>query len=285
MSFAPKTYQNVSISDLTTWSKNNPSRSHTLAPIKIQPSATTHGGSSMTDLFLPTYAAVPLQPSGILSVFAWIRDPLFADASMSVRTTLVRTLTTTLQAETDTLAGSKFARKRRRIFDGIASALHGTPLKDSDWVDVYNALAHLTGVQMVYVRGAKGLEEGTKGTEVPDALAGASKGVLTFSSDPATWSKKVPTWIADWHARWIAIPDDTDSVPTSERILPWLTAAEEGGWIIEWPSVDGTKDEIVEELSRLPTWKSSDAKLKKDALASLAGRARVIQALGVGGSL
>ena len=234
----------------------------------------------MADLFLPTYAAFPLQPSGILSVFAWIRDPLFADATTSVRTTLVRTLATTLQAETDTLAGSKFARKRRRVFDGIASALHGTPLKDSDWVDVYNALAHLTGVQMVYVRGAKGLEEHG---ETPEALAGASKGALTFSSDPATWSKKAPIWIADWHARWLAITDDTDSVPTSERILPWLTAAEEGGWIVEWPSVEGTKDEIVEELSRLPTWKSSDAKLKKDALASLAGRARTIQALGVGG--
>jgi hypothetical protein len=275
-------YQNVSISDLTTWSKHNPSRSHVLAPIKIQPSATTNGGSTMTDLFLPTYAAVPLQPSGILSVFAWIRDPLFADASMSVRTTLVRTLATTLQAETDTLAGSKFARKRRRIFDGIALALHGTPLKDSDWVDVYNALAHLTGIQMVYVRQAKGLEE--RG-ETPEALEGASKGALTFSSNPATWSKTTPTWIADWHGRWIAVPDDTDRVPTADRILPWLTAAEEGGWIVEWPSVEGTKDEIVEELSRLPTWKSSDTKLKKDALAALAGRARVIQALGQSHSL
>lgn len=280
-----KTYQNVSFSQLNDWSKYNPSRSHVLAPIKIQPvmNSATSTGSPMTDLFLPTYYAVPLQPSGILSAFAWIRDPLFMDATTSVRNSIVRVLATTLQLESDTLSGSKFARKRRRIFDGIASALHGSALKDTDWMDVFCALAHMSSVQLVFVRQAKGLEEAAEGG--PVSLEGASKGALSFSSDPSTWLKSIPTWIVDWHARWIAVPDDTDTVPTSERIIPWLMNTERGGWIIEWPTTDATKEQIVEELTLLPTWKSTDAKLKKDVLASRLGRARVIQNFGSAATL
>ena len=269
-------YQNVSIAQLLEWSEANPHRTHSLEPIKIQPPATTtDAGTPLTKLGLPTYSAIPV--SGILSVIAWIRDPMFSLANTTVRSTIVRDLATKLQIETDTLAGSSFARKRRRIFDAIGSALHGTPIEDNTWKDLICALAHLTEIQMIFVRDAKNLEETAE--DKPEELLGASKGGIFFSSSPETWSNEKVTWIADWHGRWIAVPEDTETRSTTSRVLSFVQSIEDGGWIVDWPIVDATKEAIVEELRFSPTWQSTHSRLKKDVLASRLGRERVIRAL------
>ena len=285
MAATTKTYQNVSFSQLTGWLEANSYRTHSLVPIRIQTTVLSPEtkGASMTALGLPTYSAVPLQPSGILSALAWMRNPLFADASTSVRTTIVRELATTLQTESDTLSGSRFARKRRRIFDGIGSILHGTPIKDEERADIFAGLAFLCGVQLVYVRQANGLE--TEANVVVENGGGDgdvdfSKGTVSFSSEPTTWSASTPTWIVDWNARWIGIPDDDDSIPTLPRLSEWLYVLEnEKGWSVDWPTVDSTKEVIVQELSQEPSWKPTDSKLKKDVLASRLGRIRVLRAM------
>ena len=279
MATRPTTYQNVSISQLLDWSKGNPHRTHSLESIKIQPPVTgeTDTGSSLAFLGLETYSAVPV--NGILDVIAWIRDPLFAMALPTVRATIVRDLVTILQKETDTLAGSSFARKRRRIFDAIGAAFHGTPpLEDAVWKDLVAGLAHLTQVQLVFVRDARNLEESAE--DKPAELGGASKGAISFSSNPETWTAEKPIWVIDWHGRWLAVPRDSDHESMASRLLHWLTFLETNGWIVDWPSVDATKEALVEELSQGPAWQSVHAKLKKDVLAGRLGRERVIRSLG-----
>jgi hypothetical protein len=41
--------------------------------------------------------------------------------------------------------------------------------------------------------------------------------------------------------------------------------------------MDGTKTELVEQLSALPTWQITDKKLTKEVLAIRLGRAKTIQ--------
>jgi hypothetical protein len=271
----PKVYQNVSIAQLLDWSKRNPNRGHSLAPIRIQQSveAKKSLGTSMGFLNLPTYSSIPVV--SMLGVIAWIRDQMFSDAPTSVQTTIMRDLATTLQTECESLGGGPFARKRRRIHDGIGSVLHGTPVKEEDWKDLFSALGHLTGIHFVFVRDAKGVEEDRE--DRPEELQGASKGSISFSSEPSTWDHEKPVWIVDYHARWIAVTED--ETPTRQILMGWLSQAESNGWIVDWPVVDDTKESLVRALQDEVTWKSSDSKLLKAELAKRLGRIRSIRAL------
>ena len=270
-----KVYQNVSIGQLLDWSKRNPNRSHSLAPIRIQQTleAKKDLGTSMAPLFLPTYSSVPVP--NMLGIIAWIRDPMFADATTAVRTSIIRELATTLQTECDTLQGSPFARKRRRIHDGIGAIHNNGKIKEEDWKDIYSALGHLTGVHLVFVRDAKGIEEDRE--DKPEELQGASKGSISFSSEPATWDPEKPVWIVDYKARWIAVTEEEET--TREILLRWLGDIERGGWIVDWPVPDDTKEAIIRELCDDCSWRPIDSKLLKAELAKRLGRMRTIKAL------
>jgi len=282
-----KVYQNVSIQQLTDWSATNPYRNHSLAPIKIQTGDPGHQGTSLGSIGLPAYSAIPLED--MLHVFEWMRNPLFADASVGVRSSLVRTLTTTFQTEVDTLlAGSPYARKRRRIYDGVGAILHGTPLKDEDRSDVIGALAHLSGIQLLLVKQPTTVEptivtdrDGSTSTAVAIAAiavqAVTELPTVTFSSSPVNWSPSVPTWVVDWHGRWVGSCVEGDS--NMKDLLEWCLALDPLKWHVQWPVVDATKDVIVQELSTTASWKATDTKLKKDVLALRLGRVRVLRTL------
>jgi len=186
----------------------------------------------------------------------------------------MRDLATTLQTECDTLGGSPYARKRRRIHDGIGSVLHGTPVKEEDWKDLFSALGHLTGVHFVFVRDAKSVEEDKE--EKPEELQG-SKGSISFSTEPSTWDYEKPVWIVDYHGRWLACTED--ETPTRQILMGWLSQVESNGWVVDWPVVDDTKEALVRALQDEVTWKSSDSKLLKAELAKRLGKIRSIRAL------
>jgi len=209
----------------------------------------------------------------MLHVIAWMRNPLFADASVSVRASLVRDSATAFQSDCETLlAGSSYARKRRRIYDNIGALLHGTPLKDDERTDVIGALAHLSGLQLLVVKQPTTVEPVVATAEVPAALVELP--TVTFSSSPVTWSSSAPTWVVDWHGRWVA-----DSAAPLEELLSWALHLDPLAWHVQWPVVDATKEAIVQELSTTDSWKATDAKLKKEVLALRLGRIRVLRTL------
>jgi len=280
------TYQNVSIQQLTDWSATNPYRNHSLAPIKIQTGGVVQAqGTSLASIGLPAYTAIPVQ--SMLHVFEWMRNPLFSDASVSVRASFVRTLATTFQTEVDTLlAGSPYARKRRRIYDGVGALFHGTPLlKDDERFDIIGALAHLSGLQLLLVKQpttegqvAAATEETTTTTTTTTittitTIAEPAPPTLLFSSPPTTWSASVPTWVLDWHGRWIGTTDELNPL---QPLLSWALHLDPNQWHVQWPPVEGTKEDIVKELSTSSTWKATDSKLKKEVLALRLGRIRVL---------
>ena len=314
---------NVSIGQLLEWSRSNSYKHHTLAPIRTEtPTADAGGdnGSPLDRIGLTGYTAVPLQPSGILGTIAWIQNPLFSDATPSMRPRILRELATSLQVETDRLSGTKLARKRRRIYDGIGALCNGAPMKDEDALDLFGGLAFLCNLQLVFVQLADSVESAATGAGA-GAGAGASTSTstspdlhtLSFSSDPRTWSAEIPTWIVEAHGRWIAQPPDGSIV--LRRLGAWLSDLEapaivgggclpfpsKGGgheappdhkvglksteehkkWVIEWPEAEGTKAEIVDALMDNPAWQPAHAKLLKDALAKKLGRWKSIQHLAV----
>jgi hypothetical protein len=75
----------------------------------------------------------------------------------------------------------------------------------------------------------------------------------------------------------VAIPSEQAAQDLHKILANWLSTIEQTGWIVQWPEVDGTKTEIVEQLSVLPTWQITDKKLVKEVLAVRLGRANCIK--------
>jgi len=271
MTTPAKKYQNVSFAELESYSKNNPNRHRTLESIEIHH---TPPDPSLDSLFLPGYTSLNVNPAGIISILACLSDPQYYSlAPANLRIQQLIDLSTRLQEQTDDLKNTSVARKRKKIHDLIAVSYNSGTFQDKDYLDLYHGLSIMTKQHFVLLKEAvqDRVEDHDKQYE------SALKGEVIFSSDPTTWSQDHPVWVVDYRGRWAAIPTETHAAPLSSILSTWLITMEQHGWIIQWPEIDATKIELVEQLCRLPTWNETDRKLSKDVLSSRLGRSRVLQ--------
>ena len=268
-----KQYQNVSFKELISYSENNPNRNRSLDSIEIlsvKPSQET----SLDKLGLKGYNAFNLNPSGVMSLFACIQDSsIYSLSNKGARTQIIIELTTKLQEQSDELKNTALSRKRKKIYELIGASYNGTTFEDKDYQDLFSGLALMRNIHFVLMKSAvqENIEEGEK--QYDSSL----KGEIVFSSDPSTWKQDNTIWVADFRSRWVAIPSEQNAQDLHKFIGTWLSTMEQTGWVIQWPEVDATKTEIVEQLSVLPTWHITDKKLTKDVLAARLGRANCIK--------
>jgi hypothetical protein len=268
-----KQYQNVSFKELVSYSENNPNRNRMLDSIEIL-SVKPVQETSLDKLGLKGYSAFNLNPTGIMSLFACIQDPsTYSLSNKNARTQIIIELTTKFQEQTDELKNTPLARKRKKVYELIGASYNGSVFEDKDYLDLFSGLALLSNNHFVLMKSAvqENIEEGEK------QYSSSLKGEIIFSSDPSTWKQNNTIWIADYRSRWVAIPSEQNSQDLHKIIGSWLSNIEQSGWIIQWPEVDATKTEIVEQLSILPTWQVTDKKLTKDVLAARLGRANCIK--------
>jgi hypothetical protein len=263
-----KQYQDVSYNELIAYSANNPNRLKTL-----QTTIDTYKQTdkSLEKLCLEDYTLYNLNPSGILSICAYISDPLYAMTSASNRSQMIIDITTRLQQQTDTLKNTHLSRKRKKIYDLIGACYNNSSLNEKDTIELFNGISYLENIHFIIMK--ESTQENIENGET--AHNTGYKGDIVFSSDPTTWKRENPIWIVDFRARWLAVATDT-SVDFHKRMCNWISNIEQRGWIIEWPSVDSTKTDIVEQLSRLPSWQETDRKLSKDQLSARLGRSNTI---------
>jgi hypothetical protein len=272
-SHAKPQYQNVGIKDLLSYSNNNPNRSRTLDSIEIVSDKSTQE-TSLDKLGLKGYSALNLNPTGIMSLIACIQDHnTYSLSNKGARLQLIIDLTTKLQEQTDTLKNTALGRKRRKIHDLIGASYNGTAFEEKDYLELFSGISLMRDIHFVLMKSIiqDTIENGEKQTD------SSLKGEVVFSSDPSTWKKDNPVWVADYRGHWVAIPSAENAVDIHKILATWLTAIEQTGWVVQWPEVDGTKTEIVEQLSVLPTWQITDKKLVKEVLAVRLGRANCIK--------
>jgi hypothetical protein len=273
MTTPAKQYQNVSFQELITYAENNPNRNRTLESIEIQtikPAQET----TLDNLGLKGYTAFNLNPSGVVSLLACIQDPSNYTLSLQgAKTQLISELATALQEQTDELKNTSIFRKRKKIYDLIGASYNGSSFEDKDYLDLFCGVSHLRNIHFVLLKSAvqENIEEGEK------QYSSSLKGEVIFSSDPTNWKYENPVWVADYRARWVAVPSEQTAKDLHSFIATWLSSMEQTGWIIQWPQSDCTKVELVEQLSQLPTWQETDKKLSKDVLSSRLGRAKCIK--------
>jgi len=284
MTTPARVYQNVSYQELLRYAETNPHRARTLDSMEIRMSIVKE--TSLDSLLLPGYTAFSLYPTGIISLFACLSDPhYYMLAPPSVRTELVMTLTTTLQEEVETLRTTPLARKRKHLYELIGKAFHGARMEEKDYDDLFQGISYIREIQFVIMKEAvqERVEEGhgkrgddkEKGRE--EYAPSGVKGEIHFSSNPMNWKKEHATWLADHHARWVAMPSGASALPFSSLVGEWIVDMESRGWIIQWPEVEATKVELVERLSARPTWQETDRKLLKEILAVRLGKALTLQ--------
>jgi hypothetical protein len=268
-----KQYQNVSFQELLQFSQQNPHRAQILEPIEIHASKPTQE-TSLDNLGLKGYQAYHLNPTGVISLLVCIADPTFYSlAAPNARTQQIIDKATVLQEKTEELRNSHLSRKRKKIHDLIGAAYNGAVLEDKDYMDLFAGLAHLQELQFVLLKSAvqEQIEEGEK--QYDSSL----KGEILFSSSPEVWKHDRPTWIVDYRARWVAVPSEKHAESLSTFLGTWMNHMEQNGWIVQWPIVEGTKGELVEQLSVLPSWQPADKSLLKETLAVRLGKIKALR--------
>jgi hypothetical protein len=271
MTTPAKKYQNVSYQELLTYSKQNPNRHRTLESIEIR---TTLPDPSLDSFYLPGYTSLNVQPAGIVSIFACLSDPhYYSLAPPNIRIQQLIDRSTALQQQTDNLKHTSLARKRKKIHDLIATSYNGGAFQEKDYFDLYHGLSIMTEQHFILLKEAvhDRIEDHEKQYE------SAWKGEIIFSSDPSTWKRGNAVWIADYRGRWVAIPSELHASPLPSILATWICTMEQNSWTIQWPEVEATKPELIEQLCLLPTWQESDRKLTKDVLSARLGRARSLQ--------
>ena len=277
MTTPARVYQNVSYQELLRYAETNPHRARTLDSMEIRMSIVKE--TSLDSLLLPGYTAFSLYPTGIISLFACLSDPhYYMLAPPSVRTELIMALTTTLQEEVEVLRTSPLARKRKHLYELIGKAFHGARMEEKDYDDLLQGIAYIREIQFVIMKEAvqERVEE-RNGAQEKEYVPSGVKGEIHFSSNPMNWKKENATWLADHHARWVAMPSGASARPFSSLVGEWIVDMEGRGWIVQWPEVEATKVELVAQLSTRPTWQETDRKQLKEVLAVRLGKALTLQ--------
>ena len=216
------------------------------------------------------YTLYDLLPTGLLSMIACMEDPhAYAFSTPAIRAQQAIEWCTRLQQRTDELRNGPLARKRKRVYELLGAIYNeSTTLEEKDYTDLFQAMEALQEAHFVLMNRA--VQESMES----DAKDQVNR--LAFSSSPLTWKRDRPIWIVDSRCRWMAVPTDTAECLGSV-LASWLPFMAEKGWIIQWPEVEGTKAEVVEQLVALACWQETDKKLTKDVLATRLGKEKTLE--------
>jgi hypothetical protein len=271
MTTPQKKYQNISFKELILLSENNPhskSKLDLIENIVIKPLQET----TLDNIGLDEYKAYNLTPSGILSLLVCINDPdYYSLSTKNFRSQQIIELATKLQLDTEQLKNSSIYRKRKKLYDLIGDVYNGKKLEEKDYIDLYSGISFLRDIQFILIKSNEQdvIEEGVDtNTNI--------KGEILFATDPINWKLDKPVYIVDYYSRWVAIPNKREE-QLHTKLLNWISTMEDLGWIINWTEIEGTKVEIVEELSKTINWKETDKKLSKSILSSRLGRYKTIR--------
>lgn len=266
MTSSIKKYQDVSYKQLIAYAENNPNRHLALDSIEID---IPREEATLAKLGLHNYTTSAITPSGILGVLTYITDPNYYYLSpKNIRTQLLIDIATKLQQQTDELKNTPLSRKRKKIYDLIGAAYNSTTFGDKDYFDLFYGVSFMCNTHFILIKESiqDSIEDDQK------TYDSVLKGEILFSSNPINWIKENPVWIVDYRGRWVAMPSDNIHIALDK----WLYDMEKSGWIIQWPEVEGTKVELIDTLSKMPTWNDNDKKLSKDVLAVRLGKEQSI---------
>ncbi len=199
-------------------------------------------------------------PAGLLSALCFLRNPLYCEAGTRLRERML--LEFRMEAQTtidqELQGASKLGRMKRRMIEWIAA--DPSTLTPQTIRDAWEVLVQVFKIQTLVIE------------EIP----GRKEPRVSFApANTELWRTDRPTHIVEAALSkvWVYAGAQAD---LRKNIGAWLSDREHAGAEICWSAMDGSKTELVEYLEVLPFWRAEHAKLKKDELAAMAGRAQAI---------
>lgn len=205
-----------------------------------------------------------VQPAGPVTALYLLKDPLFTQAPARLRAQMQLEKQTELTMKIDgDMRSGKLMRMRRKMHEWLAT--DPARLTAETLADVWDILCTVCDVQTICV------EDGANSSSAPS---------ISFSpANVMAWRPDVPIHIVERRLSkvWVYV-----GAPAALRrsLGIWLSTMEEAGAKITYPPMDASKAAMVEFLEVLPSWKEEMRKMKKEDLASIAGRAQVLELFG-----
>ncbi len=243
---------------LSQWIASNPNRHkgldmlHTSVAINTSKHAFLPGNAS-------DWIEYDVSPAGPVTALYLLKDSFFAEAADALRNQmqLEKRLEMTEKIDNDMRSG-KLMRMRRKMHEWLAA--DPARLTAETRADVWDILCTVYNIQTICI----------------EEQLGQPLKISFAPENPVNWRADLPIFVVErsltkvWN--YVGVPSYI------LKALPsWLSNMEEAGHTITYPVIDMSKVDMVEFLEVLPSWKESMRKRKKDELAPIVGRAKVIE--------
>ena len=200
-----------------------------------------------------------VNPAGPVAALYFLKDPLFCQAAVGLRNQMLLERQVELAQKLDTdMRSGKLMRMRRKMHEWLAAPAGKLTAETLD--DVWEILCTVNDIQTICLEDC--VETG--------------KLHVKFSPAVHLWRPDVPTHVVTRNLSkvWVYVGRPNN---LRKSLSKWMSDIEDVGAKIHIPPMEGSKVDIVEFLEVLPTWKETMRKMKKDELAPLAGRAKIIE--------
>ena len=237
--------------------EKNPNSAKTVPPISIQVCSDTNETDEIPSTvcgWVPT----PLEPPGPVAAVLWKTNAEFRAGSLSVRKTILRDTIIQLQERIDKeLRGHRWSRKK--IIEQLVAQQSSDASPPQNTRELNDALAFLYEIQFVFV------DE-------------ANKKISWSPEDIRSWSTQRPVWALSLGSR--AIFHKTGEESVGKQLGSWVSDRELERWRIQWPTADGTLEDLKGRLGNMNLGTGLRIeKPKKADYAAAIGRAEAIQTL------
>lgn len=193
-----------------------------------------------------------LDPAGLLSFCLWLRDPLYKAGEGLLRRQLLNEGYISMREVVERAAPP---RKRKRIIEMFERG-HA----DAEPADVrayWETWASILGCQFVRINSRDG-----------------DKRISFVPADISRWSADNVIYYVDEGMETIFMPPN--NAVGRKGLGQYISDREAEGWTVEWPIVDGTKDELEQKILPLLNILNVSEKAKKAELGRLLGRHEAI---------
>ena len=235
----------LSWNSVRTWLQNNPQGTQGLSAFVPPTKAIITRETTDADGFI----RVPVVPTTPLSAVLLAQDYVYQGSTEGARRSMLRDETTDLQEKAVLLLKGR-QWPVRRTAEGLASA--GMDEGRGAWVELgWEAVAALREIQMVVIDEDK-------------------KTVRFVPEDVRTWSTDVETIVVTHDCRMLW----TKPVGKTLGLGHWIGQKDTDGWLIDYPLVDGTMEELKALAAR--SLEALPSKATKDVLRKRIGRSQAI---------
>jgi hypothetical protein len=247
----------IEFSKLASFIEKNPNKTNklideseldTTTSSKITNTLNLPGGDSLWTQYL-------VQPIEPVSAYLYLKDDMYAISPERLRANILLETKDKLSRQIDALKDGKIGRQRKKAMEWLSK--EPSKLTQEERISFWSILTVIGNIQTI-------------------VLGDGKCPTIRFAPDIRRWTDAYPIYIVSEDLTRVWKPHDE----INKKLVFWIDTMERLGAEIDWPEAEGSKAELVEELSYRPGWKDEHGKKKKEDLARMLTRSNAIRYLG-----